>query len=303
MAQQGRFRGVPTGPDGEPLTDDILEETFGPPQVAAADLNELRVWTHGRTSIQPTKASLVGRELCTRIDPTWPDRAVTNDRVMISNVSRFVGTKTIVRVAESTTEALQTVGQGREASTTIRRGPRNYETLWPAQGFSWRSWIGTMLDRRGEGNHPLRREGSTPEPIVSPVPFLFAVRDGLSPYTRAVADAYESGGVTHRALWKFATVLGPEEWWYDGLVGIQREWFDMFGEGEAALWLRSVVCNGWMTSFQLARLMGLPSARTAQEQWIGAKSTSFHIVGGRQLTREEADARDGKLREDGDAGI
>lgn len=246
--------------------DEVLEHLFGPPRTAAADLNELRVWAHGRTALNPTTASQAGRELCVRIDPSWPARALTNERVKVPAERRPRGYGIDVLVAESTIETLTSVAAGARPITTKKRSSKLFETLWPAQSSSWRTWVLQAQDlSRGLGGPEMRsHDRSLSLPYVTPAAFMVAVRKGGTPYLDRVGDHMELG----REVWKFGCVDGLDDLWSMGLSQFRREWLDLFPLGELAMWLRSSVCNGWFTSHQLARYMGLETARSCTDSWI-----------------------------------
>lgn len=248
------------------IPDDILELIFGPPNTAAADLNELRIWAHGRTALTPTHASATGRELCVRIDPTWPARGLTNERITLPPGSRPRGYGYNVKVAESTIETMSAVSEGLTASTTVTRTFKLFETLWPAQCTSWQTWVMQAQDtNQGLGGAEMRNHNAPLMlPYIHPASFMMAVRSGGTPYLDAVAGEMVLGLET----WKFACIPGVDELWTAGLCGFRQEWLDLFPRGELAMWLRSTVCCGWFCSYQLARYMGLPSARSCRESWI-----------------------------------
>lgn len=246
-------------------SDEIYESVFGPPKSVAADLHELRVWAHSRTTITPTNASVTGRELCKRIDPTWPERALTNERVMAPPETRPRTADLKIRLAESTVEVMAQVASRSNASSTRKVSFRNHETLWPAQQSSWQTWVMMVRDMTGTVEDPemTRGERSLDLPYIAPAELMMAVREGGSPYLDAIGEAMEMG----RPFWKFGcTVMEFPDMWTMGLNGFR--WLDLFPKGELAMWLRSVVCNGWACSGQLARYMGLESARSCTESWI-----------------------------------
>lgn len=250
------------------MTDDLYEELFGPPSVAAADLHELRGFCHNRNSLQPTPGSATVRELCRKIDPTWPQRALTNEKVMLPPGSRLRGRGLNVQLAESTMEAMLSVAGGKNAASTKKRSASRLEPLWPAQNSSWGTWVMQALDLSGLACPEIRQwNRSLDLRYVHPTEFMMAVRAGGTPYLDAVGVAMDMP----RTLWKFASIiLEPSlaDLWTMGLNGFQRSWLDMFPRGELALWLRSMICNGQMTSHQLATYMGLSSARSCSEGWM-----------------------------------
>lgn len=254
------------------MNDDLLRETFGPPAVAAADLHELRTWAHGRTSMMPNATSMTARELCRSIDPTWPSRGLTNERVGLPPGKRPRPSSQRIKVAESTLEAMACVAEGREAPTTKVYSDKRWETLWPAQEMSWRSWVNTVLDMAHDPA-PEIRSWSSPFEVdyVHPARFMMAVRTGGTPYLDAVAEAM---GETKRMFWKFGATIeagGSEmrSWWFDGLVGFKAEWLADRPLGEYAMWIRSACVCGWFSSHQIAKYIGIDSARSCAESWIG----------------------------------
>jgi len=248
------------------MNDDDYEYLFGAPEVAAADLHELRAWCHNRTMLTPTRGSQVAREICVKVDPTWPARALTNERVMLPVGSRLLGKGIKVRLAESTIESMMSVADGRNPPTVTSRSARNLEPLWPAQSSSWSTWVMHAMDLNKIDDREMRHHYEPLAlPYVHPAVFMMAVRDAKTPYLTAVGEAMDMP----RSLWKFGTIaMEFEDFWLRGLTGFAREWLDLFPRGELAMWLRSVVCNGWMTSHQLATYMGLDSARSCAESWI-----------------------------------
>lgn len=249
------------------ITDDLLRGIFGSPVQAAADLNELRVWTHGRTSLQPTAGSASARETIADLDPTWPARALTNERIILPDNRRPRGYGISVRVAESTIEAMSVVAAGREAPSTRTRGSKLFETLWPAQACSWQTWVFQAMDM-GEVDDPQmrRHHAGLKLPYIHPALFQMMVLQPQTPYLREVYDAMHS--IIEPSYWKFGSILFNGDLWAMGLHGFHREWLDRFDGGELALWLRSAVCNGWFTSGSLASYMGLETARSCKEGWI-----------------------------------
>ncbi len=171
-------------------SDDLLEDLFGPPAVAAADLHELRVWCHGRTALTPTEASSRAREIIRGIDPTWPARSLTNEKVTMPYGTRPRGFGMKIRLAESTIECLEAVAHGDDPVTTKWRSPHDYETLWPAQSQSWGTWVSQCQDRRGGIGGPEMRQhaGQLTLPYVHPAALMAGVRRGGTPYLDAVAD-------------------------------------------------------------------------------------------------------------------
>lgn len=248
------------------VNDENLEAMFGSPAVAAADLHELRIWTHKRTSLQPNTASSAGRELCMSIDPTWPLRAMTNERLSTTSATRPRGYGAKAKVAESTIEAMMSVADGREARTTVTRSSRLFETLWPCQAGGWNTWVNQVCDLTGKSVPEIRthRNGLDTVELVHPAQFMLLVRAGGTPYLDAVADAMDM----EHSLLKFASICYPPAMFFDGLPEFQRAWLDRFPDGELALWLRSTVCCGLFTSHQLAWVMGLETARSTTNSWI-----------------------------------
>lgn len=255
------------------LTEQTARMIFGSPVEAAADLHELRVWSQARTSLQPCAASSAARELCVDIDPTWAQRALTNERVHIHTKPRGYGVK--VKVSESTVEMMAAAAEGKDHRSIKPTSSKNYETLWPGQSCSWASWVGTALDQHREDATEIRQHlvsGSMPR-YVHPAVLMMAVRKGGNPYLDEIASLMK----IPQNLWKFGCTTIPmrdmnheviRDSWTRGLDQFQQEWLDMFPNGELAMWLRSVICNGWMTSRQLAWTMGLNSARSCEQSWI-----------------------------------
>jgi len=261
------------------LTDDQLEEIFGPPQVAAADLHELRVWGHSRTALTPNAASTIGRDICMRTDPTWPGRALTNDQIILPPGRRPRNRSMRVKLAESTVETMLSVADGKSPLAPAERRSNALELLWPAQSCGWLTWVMQIADlsapRRPDIADELTamRRHTTPfsaKPYLHPARLMMAVRDGGSGYVDAVAAAVASE-VPTRSMWKFGCLPLPEPagLLLEGLVGFGSEgWLDLFPDGELALWLRSAVVCGWMTSHQIAWTMGVESARSCKEGWV-----------------------------------
>lgn len=257
--------------------DPLLEHTFGPPHVAAADLHELRIWTHKHTALSMNAASITGRELCYATDNTWHLRALTNEKVLASPGlrPRMYGGK--VLHAESTLETVIAVADGREAIGTKPRPTKNLESIWPAQFMSWFTWVNAACDLAemagitiGHASEIRANRAPLGGHYVSPALFMLLVRESASPYTSAVAGAL-SEGVSDIDLWKFACTVAPDPQWFNGMGEFKREWLRQFPGGQLAMWLRAVVCNGWMTSYQIAKYMGLDlpvGARSTEQGWI-----------------------------------
>lgn len=254
--------------------DALLEEIFGPPEVAAADLHELRAFTHKHTSLARTAGSIAARELCMKVDPTWKLRSLTNEMVTANPGARprVYGAK--VRRAESTKDVIISVAHGAEHMKTVSVSSKNYESLWPCQMKSWQGWLSDLCDiRRLDYELAARMRGydtELPHPYVHPAIWMTLVWAADSDYTEAVARALLDSGVPME-LWKFATTVAPDVNWFRGMGQFPSEWLAMFPEGELAMYLRALVCNGWMTSHQVAAYMGRPmprGARTTHESWV-----------------------------------
>ena len=262
---------VTTG-GGLPLSE--WERQFGPPEVAAADLHELRLWGHKRTALTPNEASSKGRELICRIDPSWPARALTNERIKLPEGRRPRSYGVTVNVAQSTMETVLSVADGVDPPSTVRRPAKNFETLWPAQSNSWRTWVYHVIDVAREDCSAVNEMTSDPpRNFIQPVHLLLAVRDAAAgivtiPALHAYFEAIADRMVLDRQVWKFATTVFPGDGVLRGLVDFRQSWLDQFPGGDLALWLRSLVCNGWATSHQVAAVMGLPTARSTKESWI-----------------------------------
>lgn len=249
------------------LTDDVLEEVFGPPKVAAADLHELRAWAGATTALTPNQRSSQGRELCRSIDPTWPARALTNEKVTIEGDARLRPHGRVV-LGENTLESMAAIARGVKVNQR-KIWAKDFRQLWPAQAQSWRTWRSMLADRTPNGSSELlSSEAAIPSTYFHPAEVMMAVREMGSPWTIAVANEM----VLDRTVWKFAAIPFPGDGWFAGLSGFPRSALDLFPDGELADWLRSVVCNGWMTSHQLAWVMGLADdprgARSTRDSWI-----------------------------------
>lgn len=253
--------------------DQLLEEIFGPPEVAAADLHELRAWTHKHTALNQTAAAIAARELCRDTDPTWPARALTNESIKPASGKRPRTYGGRVDRAESTADVVIDVAHGNNAKSTRKESTKDLETLWPAQHYSFVGWMSLLVDINQlpfDLGMAMRTWASPIEiPYVHPAVWMTLVWAADSSYTGAVHDIMLR--TTPRELWKFATTVTPGDHWFAGMAHFPEEWLDMFPRGEIGMWLRSVVCNGWMTSHQVAVHMNRPmprGARTTEESWI-----------------------------------
>jgi hypothetical protein len=253
--------------------DDLLQQLFGPPAVAAADIHELRAWTHKHTAMSKTAGSIAARELCQATDPDWKYRALTNELIKIDGGKRPRTYGGRVLRAESTMDTIISVAHGVDPRETRRESTKDLETLWPAQQNSFTGWLSSLVDINHFGPNvaaEIRAEQSQLRlPYVHPAIWMTLVWAADSDYTSAVATALIE--TTPRELWKFATTVDYGEHWFAGMSGFPEEWFDLFPRGQISMYLRSVVCNGWMTSHQIASYMNLPmprGARSTTESWI-----------------------------------
>lgn len=253
--------------------DALLQRLFGPPEVAAADIHELRAWTHKHTAMSKTAGSIAARELCIATDPTWKERALTNEMIAPDPGKRPRTYGGRIWKAESTKDVIIEVAHGSDPRSTRKESTKNLETLWPAQQNSWVGWVSTLVDMNNFDPHlgmQMRTWTSAlSEPYVHPAIWMTLVWAADSSYTAAVADILIE--TTPHDLWKFATTVPPGEHWFWGLAGFPVEWLELFPKGEIAMYLRSLVCNGWMTSHQVAVYMGRPmprGARTTHESWV-----------------------------------
>ena len=254
------------------------EEVFGPPAVAAADLNELRVWAGARTKITPTVASTRGRELCASIDPTWPTRAVMNCRIMMSPAEhrdRIKGWGIKVQVPDSTLEMMRALFPGKEWGCKFESS-KGKDLLWPAQSSSFQSWCLQVFDIRGTTDRPSLTTEIDEDELIHPAQLMLLVR-GLRPKTfewtsedAAYASYVADLMVVDLPYWKFSALPFPKPLtghWFRGLRDFPVS--DM--PADIVFWLRSAVCNGWFTSHSLQRIVGSHSIQgTSEMRWLDA---------------------------------
>lgn len=250
-----------------PVTDLDLEEVFGPPTVAAADLIELAVFAGGVTPLPHTSNNTrLARQACLDIDPTWRERALSIEKVVWSSGRAPDPLYRYIEQSDPTWETILSCASGGVPPTrTI--GAREYPALWPAQQCSPLTWASLCADALRVCPSP-PTVGWYVARYVHPSVLFLAARTADTPYGAAVAAVLADGGLW-LGLPLRAAVL-PASPHLGQLAGSSGAVLPVLAapNGEMSMYYRSLVLNGFYTSHSLAYALGLDTARTSIHAWI-----------------------------------
>lgn len=249
------------------MTD--LEEVFGPPVVAAADMIELAAFAGGVTPLPHTSNNTrLARQACLEVDPTWRERALSIEKVVWTFGREPDPLYRHVEQSDPTWETVLSCASGNRP-TTRTIGAREYPALWPAQQCSPSTWLSLFSDTREP--EPIKATWNFAETYLHPSVLFLAARVADTPYGAAVAAVLADSGLWLRLPLRAALLPASRlltSVWPGTGHNLPACASGEAPNGEMSMYYRSLVLNGFYTSHSLAHGLGLETARTSIHAWI-----------------------------------